>query len=139
MAIRLGGKGDVNDSGILWRVSTGAPYIASILHYDGHIYMANGNGIASVIDAGTGQRLWQQRIGGVYSASPVAGDGKVYLFSETGEAVVLEAGAEPRVIARNPLNERVIAYPPGTGPPRVIRIGGTCAADLNLGICRAGR
>ena len=111
MAIRLGGSGDANDSGILWRVPTGAPYIASILHYDGLIYMANGNGIASVIDPGTGERLWQQRIGGVYSASPVAGDGKVYLFSETGEAVVLQAGAEPRVLARNPLDERVVASP----------------------------
>ena len=47
MAIRMGGSGDVNDSGVLWRVPTGAPYIASILHYDGLIYMANGNGISN--------------------------------------------------------------------------------------------
>ena len=80
-------------------------------HYDGLIYMANGNGIASVVDPATGERLWQERIGGVYTATPVAGDGKVYLFSETGEAVVLEAGAAPRVLSRNPLNERVIASP----------------------------
>ncbi len=111
MAIRLGGVGDVSDTHVLWRVATGAPYVASILYYDGLIYMANGNGIASVIDPASGERLWQERIGGVYSATPVAGDGKVYLFSETGEAVVLEAGPAPRVIARNPLNERVIASP----------------------------
>jgi outer membrane protein assembly factor BamB len=111
MAITLGGNGDVNDSGVLWRVPTGAPYVASILYYDGHIYMANGNGIASAIDPATGDRVWQERIGGVYSATPVAGDGKVFLFSETGDAVVLEAGPEPRVIARNPLGERIIASP----------------------------
>ena len=111
MAIRLGGEGDVNDSAVLWRVPTGAPYIASILYFDGLIYMANGNGIATVVDPATGERLWQERIGGVYTATPVAGDGKVYLFSETGEAVVLEAGRSPRVISRNPLNERVIASP----------------------------
>jgi outer membrane protein assembly factor BamB len=111
MAIRLGGQGDVTNTRVLWRVPTGAPYIASILYFDGLIYMANGNGIASVVDPATGERLWQERIGGVYSATPVAGDGKVYLFSETGEAVVLQAGRVPRVIARNPLNERVIASP----------------------------
>ncbi len=111
MAIRLGGEGDVTDTEVLWRVPTGAPYIASILYFDGLIYMANGNGIASVVDPANGERLWQERIGGVYSATPVAGDGKVYLFSETGEAVVLQAGRAPRVIARNPLNERVIASP----------------------------
>ncbi len=111
MAIRLGGEGDVNDTEVLWRVPTGAPYIASILYFDGLIYMANGNGIATVVDPATGERLWQERIGGVYTATPVAGDGKVYLFSETGEAVVLEAGRSPRVMSRNPLNERVIASP----------------------------
>ena len=111
MAIRLGGEGDVNDTAVLWRVPTGAPYIASILYFDGLIYMANGNGIATVVDPATGERLWQERIGGVYTATPVAGDGKVYLFSKTGEAVVLEAGRSPRVISRNPLNERVIASP----------------------------
>ncbi len=111
MAIRLGGEGDVTDTEVLWRVPTGAPYVASILYYDGLIYMANGNGIASVIDPGTGERLWQERIGGVYTATPVAGDGKVYLFSETGDAVVLEAGRSPRVLSRNALNERVIASP----------------------------
>ena len=111
MAIRLGGSGDVTDTGVLWRVPTGAPYVASILYFDGLIYMANGNGIASVVDPATGERVWQERIGGVYTATPVAGDGKVYLFSETGEAVVLAAGRSPRIISRNPLDERIIASP----------------------------
>jgi outer membrane protein assembly factor BamB len=73
--------------------------------------MANGNGIASVVDPASGERLWQERIGGVFTATPVAGDGKVFLFSETGEAVVLAAGRTPSVISRNPMDERVIASP----------------------------
>ncbi len=121
MAIRLGGEGDVNDTNVLWRVPTGAPYVASILYYDGLIYMANGNGIASVVDPATGERLWQERIGGVFTATPVAGDGKVYLFSETGDAVVLEAGRSPRVISRNPLDERVIASPAVAGGQIFVR------------------
>ena len=110
MAIRLGG-GDVSDTHVEWRVSTGAPYISSILYYEGLIYMANGNGIASGIDATTGVRVWQERIGGIFSASPVAGDGKVYLLSETGETVVLRAGRTPQIFSRNDLGERSVASP----------------------------
>jgi len=111
LAVRLGGRGVVDETHVRWRVDTGAPYISSILYYDGLVYMANGGGIVTVVDAGSGDRLWQDRVGGVYSASPLAGDGRVYLFSETGETVVLEAGPEPRVLGRNDLGEPIVASP----------------------------
>ena len=81
------------------------------MYYDQLIYMANGSGIVTVVDADTGQRVWQDRLGGVYSASPVAGDGKVYFFGESGETLVLEAGSEQKVLARNDLGERVVSSP----------------------------
>ena len=111
MAIRLGGRGDVDESHVAWRVPTGAPYISSLLYYEGLISMANGNGIVTAVDAETGRRVWQDRVGGIYSASPVAGDGKVYLFSETGETVVLQAGRELHILQRNDLGERVVSSP----------------------------
>ena len=111
LAIRPGGRGVVDETHVAWRVPTGAPYVSSILYYEGLIYMANDGGIVTVVDAGTGDRVWQDRVGGIYSASPLAGDGKVYLFSETGETVVLEAGREPRVLERNDLGERVVSSP----------------------------
>ena len=85
--------------------------MSSILYYDGLIYMANGGGIVTAVDAATGERVWQDRIGGIYSASPLAADGKVYLFSETGETVVLEAGRSLNVLQRNDLGERVVSSP----------------------------
>ena len=115
MAIRLGGRGDVTQTHVLWRVPTGAPYISSILLYDGLIYMGNGNGIVTAVDPKNGERVWQQRMNGIFSASPVAGDGKIYFVSETGETIVLQAGPTLRVLARNPLDERVIASPAVSG------------------------
>jgi outer membrane protein assembly factor BamB len=41
MAIRPGGRGDVNATHTLWQVPTGAPYVSSLLLYDGVVYMAN--------------------------------------------------------------------------------------------------
>ncbi len=111
MALRLGGRGVVDESHVAWRVPTGAPYISSLLYYEGLVYMANGNGIVTAVDADTGRRVWQDRVGGIFSASPAAGDGKVYLFSETGETVVLQAGRELEILQRNDLGERVVSSP----------------------------
>jgi outer membrane protein assembly factor BamB len=121
LAIRPGGKGDVTKSNVLWKVESGAPYISSILHYEGQIYMIGDTGIATVTDAKTGERLWQERLGGVYTASPVAADGKVYFFSEDGETVVLAAGRTPRVLARNKLTARQLATPALSGGMIFIR------------------
>jgi outer membrane protein assembly factor BamB len=101
----------VDESHVAWRVPTGAPYISSLLYYESLVYMANGNGIVTAVDAETGRRVWQDRVGGIFSASPAAGDGKVYLFSETGETVVLQAGRELEILQRNDLGERVVSSP----------------------------
>ena len=95
-AIRPGGRGDIAKTHVVWHVPTGAPYVASIVHYNGLIYMAGDVGVITCVDARTGERVWRERLGGVYTASPLAGDGKVYLFSETGETIVLRAGRTPR-------------------------------------------
>lgn len=130
-AIRPGGKGNIADSHVLWRVATGAPYVSSLIHYDGLIYMVGDVGVLSVIDAKTGERTHQERIGGVYSASPVAGDGKVYLFSEGGETIVLEAGRTPRILSRNRLKARQLGSPAVSGGRLFIRSDDTLIAIGN--------
>ena len=100
-AIRPGGRGDISKTHVVWHVPTGAPYISSLVHYDGLLYMAGDVGVVTCVDAKTGERVWRERLGGIYTASPVAADGKIYLLSESGETIVLKAGRTPEVIARN--------------------------------------
>jgi outer membrane protein assembly factor BamB len=111
MAIRPGGKGDIAKTNVAWRITSGAPYISSIVYYDGLIYMAGDVGVLTVVDAKSGERVYQDRVGGVYTASPVAGDGKVYFLSEDGETIVIAAGKTPRVLERNKLSARQLASP----------------------------
>ncbi|MQA29950.1 MAG: PQQ-binding-like beta-propeller repeat protein [Luteitalea sp.] len=110
-ALRPGGRGDIAATHVVWHVKTGAPYISSMVHYDGLLYMAGDVGVITVVDAKTGQQVWRERLGGLYTASPVAGDGKVYLMSESGETIVLRAGRTPQVIARNSIDGRILASP----------------------------
>jgi outer membrane protein assembly factor BamB len=111
MAIKLGGRGDISSTNVMWRQPTSGPYVPSIIHYDGLIYMATDEGIVSAVDAATGQRVWRERIPGVYMASPVAGDGKVYFVGETGDTLVLQAGRQLKILAKNKLTGRFVASP----------------------------
>ncbi|HET8646435.1 MAG TPA: PQQ-binding-like beta-propeller repeat protein, partial [Vicinamibacteria bacterium] len=121
MAIRTGGRGEVAATHRKWHVTAGAPYISSLLHYQGLLYMASDSGIVTAIDAATGEKVWQERTGGIFSASPVAGDGKVYFMSETGETIVFAAGRTPRVLQRNRIDGRIVASPAIAGGRIYIR------------------
>jgi len=121
VAIRAGGRGDVTKTQLLWRAGTGAPYISSLVYYDGLVYMSSEVGIVTATDAKTGELVWKERLGGYYSASPVAGDGKIYLLSETGEMLVLRAGRKADVLARNKLDEQTIASPAISGKQIILR------------------
>ncbi len=109
MAIRMGGSGDVSRTHRRWWFPTRAPYISSLLFYDGFLYMATEGGIVTVMDPSDGTTVWRARLGGVFTASPVAADGHVYLLAESGETVVLKSGGRPQVVARNLLGERALA------------------------------
>ena len=111
LAMRVGGRGDVNESHVVWRVPTRAPYISSIVFQDGLVFMATERGIASVVDGANGETLWRERLGGVFTASPVVAENHVYLLNEHGEMFVMKAGREPEIVARNSLDERTLASP----------------------------
>lgn len=120
-AIRPGGRGDVSKTHVVWHVPTGSPYVSSLVHYDGLLYMAGDVGVITCVDAKTGAPVWRERLGGVYTASPVAADGKIYLPSESGETIVLRAGRTPQVLARNQIDGRVLASPAIAGGRIFIR------------------
>jgi outer membrane protein assembly factor BamB len=111
LAIRPGGRGDVSATHVQWRVATGAPYVSSLLVYRGLLFMAGDSGIVTCVDAESGEKLWQERTGTIFSASPVAGDGKVYFAAESGETFVYAPERSPRLLARNPIDGRIVASP----------------------------
>ncbi|MCH5378119.1 MAG: PQQ-like beta-propeller repeat protein, partial [Planctomycetes bacterium] len=69
------------------------------------------NGVASCLNARTGDIRWTERLGGNFSASPVHAAGRVYLFSENGTTTVIEPSGEFHQLAENPLDGRIMATP----------------------------
>lgn len=108
-AIRADGKGDVTDTHIAWKLEKGAPHTPSPLLVGNELYVVSDAGIASCLDAKTGQVHWSERVGGNYSASPLFADGKIWLQNETGTGVVLKPGKTFEKIAENALGEKTLA------------------------------
>jgi outer membrane protein assembly factor BamB len=67
VAIRTGGKGDVNATNLQWEGRASVRFTTPIL-YEGHIYNMNG-GIATCFDAKTGARIYQTRVASGEAAS----------------------------------------------------------------------
>ena len=113
MAIRPGGKGEVNDTHVAWSQHKGTPGVPSPLYYNGRIYTVQNGGIVYARTAATGELVYSGRTGaaGYYYSSPVAADNKIYIASEEGVVVVLDAGAELKVLAKNKLDGQILATP----------------------------
>jgi len=92
MAIRPDGTGDVTETHVEWTLKKGAPHTPSLLLLGRDLYMVADKGVATCVDALTGETRWQERIGGNYSSSLLYGDDKIYIQSEEGKTLVLKPG-----------------------------------------------
>lgn len=111
-AIRPGGRGDVTHSHVVWSNQRGAPFVPSAILVGDHYYLVDDAGIATCLDAHSGERIWQKRLPGNFTASPVAAAGRVYLTNEEGVTTVLDAAADDyRLLSTNRLGEPVFASP----------------------------
>ena len=109
IAVRPDGQGDVTKTHVAWTLMRGAPLTPSPLAVDDELYLVSDNGIASCLDARTGQPHWQQRLNGNYSASPIYADGRIYFLNEEGGATVITPGRQFRQLALNQLEGDTLA------------------------------
>jgi outer membrane protein assembly factor BamB len=110
-AFRMGGKGDVTQTNLLWEQKRGTPMIPSLLLADGLLYSIKESGILQCLDPADGNIIYTQRLEGDYSASPVYANGRVYVTDDNGNTTVFAAGREYKELARNELNSPSQASP----------------------------
>lgn len=115
LAIRPGGHGDIADSHIVWKLPRGGPHVPSPLYYEGRLYLTNDTGIASCLEAATGETIWQKRLRGRFSISPLHWGNRILLINETGTTTILEAGPKFKLLATNSLEGDTLATPAFVG------------------------
>lgn len=105
-AFKLGGKGDISKSNLLWQFQYGPDVPTPVIDGDTFISI-NDRGIVYALDAKTGKEVYgpQRLKPSTYSASPVLADGKIYITNEDGVTIVMRAGSKFEVLAENAIDE----------------------------------
>lgn len=111
IAVRAGGKGDVTDTHVAWKLERGAPHNPSPLLVGDELYIVSDNGVAACLDAKTGKEHWRERLGGNFSASPLFAAGRIYVQDENGTTHVLKPGQAFEKLATNALPGKTLASP----------------------------
>ena len=108
IAVRAGGRGDVNESHVLWRTGKGSN-VSSPVYLDGYLYWFHEQkGVAICLNAENGEVVYEERLDPrpdlIYS-SVLAADGKLYGLSQVNGTYVLAAKPEFEQLAVNKLGD----------------------------------
>ena len=122
MAIDLSGDAPVSDSNVKWSYGRQVPNMPSPIEVDGYLYFTSDRGIATCLDAETGEVAWQERLDGDFSSSPLYADGKLFFGNRDGELHVLNPNPERlEVLATNHLDSAIMASPAAVDQTLLVR------------------
>lgn len=120
-AVKAGGKGDVTDTGVLWKQKAGIGKYASPILVGDLLFTAAEESFLTCVDTKTGDVVWTERVGGKFAASPIEADGRLYFPSQDGTTLVIEPGRALKVLARNTLEAGFMASPAASGRALYLR------------------
>lgn len=120
-AVRAGGQGDVTTTHFAWRTLRQVPVMSSPICVGDELYWVSDDGMATCVDAKTGDVHWQERLGGACLASPIAVPSRLYFFRQDGTTAVLKAGRQFERLAENRIEGTVVASPAVSGDALFLR------------------
>ena len=121
LAIRVNQKNDRQEPEIAWTCAKGVPNVSSPLLVGGEIFFASCQGVASCLDAQTGDVHWVERVAKRCWASPLCAEGRIYFFDRDGATTVVAADKEYRELSRNQLDGAVLASAAAVDRALVVR------------------
>ncbi len=121
VAVRIPNPGEAPEE--VYRIESGAPYVPTPAVKDGLLFMVSDDGIASCIDAKTGEQKWMQRIGGTFGASPVVIGDTMLVIDLGGTATLLRASEEYEKLGEVDLGGYVGATPAFAEGRLLLRVG----------------
>jgi outer membrane protein assembly factor BamB len=121
MAVRPDGEGDVTATHVVWVAKKTIGSKPSQVLVGDLIFNVHDSGVASCLDAKTGEEMWSKRLGGEFSASPLYADGKIYYCGQDGNTTVVKADREYVELAKNTLEDGFMASPAVAGKALILR------------------
>lgn len=112
LAVKLGGKGDVTSSNVVWS-GNNSSYVPTPVLHEGRLYFASDAGFAVCLDAKTGALVYKERLPGAsasgrggkpFYASAVLANGNIYAVSRRNGVFVFAAQPAFKLVAHNRLS-----------------------------------
>lgn len=119
LAVRLGDGATTPE--IAWRAKKGAPQMPSPLVVGDELYLVSDKGVATCMDAKSGEVHWSERLGGNFCSSPLFADGRIYVGNREGDMFVLAPGKKLEILATNKVDGAVMASPAAVGRSLFVR------------------
>ena len=110
-AVDPSGTGDVTNTHVKWTYEQEVPQIPTPVIVDGLIYMVHDRGLASCLDAMTGELIWSEKLKGNFNSSPIYAAGNIYFFNVKGECTIIKPGKSFQKVAENDIDGTVKALP----------------------------
>lgn len=120
-AVKPDGSGDVTSTHVVWTARKSMPSKPSSLLIGDLIFSIDDTGVATCLDAKTGDMVWNERVGGEFSGSPVFVDGRIYSFAHDGKTTVIAPERKFRLLATNQLESGFRASPAVAGKAFFLR------------------
>jgi outer membrane protein assembly factor BamB len=102
-------RGDITQSGLIWRFDQIRRSISTASIKDGLIYLADFSGFLHCLDLKTGKPYWTHDMFAAIWGSPMLIDNKIYLGDEDGDVAVIEHGKTFKLIAELNMGSSVYA------------------------------
>lgn len=114
--------GEISESHVVWEEPKRMPNRCSPILHDGRYYVISDQGVATSLDAKTGEEIWSERISEIpFSASILLSGDLLYFFDEGGKGIVIRAADEFEIVAENTLDEGMFSSPAVDGDSLYLR------------------
>ncbi|MBC9866550.1 MAG: PQQ-binding-like beta-propeller repeat protein [Opitutae bacterium] len=96
---------------IAYEIRKSAPYVPTPVGLGDRLFMVNDGGIATCIDAPSGEEIWKAKLGDSFFSSPIRVDDRIYAVSRRADVVVFRASDAFEILGRTLINQDCHATP----------------------------
>ena len=99
------------EASIAYKIRKSAPYVPTPVGNGNRLFLVSDGGIATCIDAPTGEEIWKGNLRDTFFSSPIRIDNRIYAVSRRADVVVFRAADKFEILGRTLINEETNATP----------------------------
>ena len=111
VALDPSGEGNVSETHVRYECSKVVAKKSTPLIVGDHVFMVSDKGIASCLDAESGDEVWAERLGGKFDSSPVTDGERILATNTDGKVFVFEAANSFKLLSSTKFADEFHASP----------------------------